>query len=779
MPTNTKTFEVHGMHCTACAYSITNKIKELDGVEDCEVNFATEQAKVKYDSSKATLAQMNENIAQLGYSFSETEQNLPKTNHSEHMEMNHDDMKGMDHSEHTGLNQSEQQKKAELESLKRQVEFSLPLSILVFIAMIWTILANFFVWVPAFPIPMLVFDRLSLILATLVLVLCGKIFIQGVVRFLKFGVANMDTLVGIGTIVAYLYSTVFLLFPELALALKIPQTGTYFDVVIVVIGFVLLGKYMESKSKMSTGEALKKLIGLQAKTATILVDNQEKEVYISEVQLDDIILVKPGQKLPVDGQITLGKTSVDESMLTGEPLPADKIVGDIVVGGTINKQGSIQYKATKVGGDTMLAQIIQMIQEAQGSKAPIQALADRISAIFVPAVLGLAILSLLIWLTVGSYFLGFDTAFSFGLVSLVGILVIACPCALGLATPTAIIVGVGKGAQNGILIKNAESLEKFHSINTIVFDKTGTITEGKPTLTDIISFQKNGNKLENESLLLSLAASVESLSEHPLAQAIVNKAKSQNLDLKKATDFMNMEGVGVMAKIESKEITIRKPKESDHYEDIDMLQSQGKTVVLVEVQGELVGILAISDVIKPVAKQAITSLKKLGIETIMLTGDNSKTANYIADQVGLDQVIAGVLPNQKADKIKELQAAGKKVAMVGDGINDAPALTQADVGVAMATGTDIAIEAADTTLLHGDISKVTEALYLSKKTMATIRQNLFWAFAYNVIGIPLAAGLFYPLFGLMLNPIFAGAAMAFSSVSVVGNSLRLKSLKLK
>jgi Cu2+-exporting ATPase/Cu+-exporting ATPase len=547
----------------------------------------------------------------------------------------------------------------------------------------------------------------------------------------------------------------------------------------VVIGFIILGKYLELGSKIATGEALKKLIGLQAKTALILEDGEEKEIPVEEVQINQTIIVKPGQKIPVDGVILSGQTTVDESMITGEPIPVDKKDGDELVGGTINKQGSVQYRATKVGSDTMLAQIIDLVRQAQGSKAPIQALADKVAAVFVPAVLVFSVLTFMAWLIIGSL-LGLSSPFSLALIALVGILVIACPCALGLATPTAIIVGVGKGAENGILIKNAESLERLHKIDTVVFDKTGTITEGKPVVTKIIEIQKDGSKRKNEEELLQAAASVENLSEHPLAQAIVDKSKAENIEPLEVSDFENLEGVGVRGIIDTQEILIRKPDDKDKdNSELKKLQSQGQTVVVVEIQGETAGFIAISDQLKPSSKQAINNLHNLGIQTVILTGDNRRAADYIASQVGIDKVYAEVLPGDKSDKIKNLREENRFIAMVGDGINDAPALTQADVGIAMATGTDIAMESSDITLLQGDLLKVASAIQLSQQTMNTVRQNLFWAFVYNVIGIPIAAGVLYPFLGVMLSPAIAGAAMAFSSVSVVSNSLRLKTIKLK
>lgn len=758
MSVKTENVLVHGMHCASCAVAISKKLSSLAGVQKCEVNYASETAQIKYDESKVQLKEMNEVIQPLGYTMNR----MQSVN---------------DHTYHLQTDQNAVQKKLELDTLKRQAEFALPPSIFMFTSMAWVILNQFFPTVPTFPLPMEIFDRFGFALATLVLVFSGKIFIDGVLRFFKYRVANMDTLVGIGTLAAYLYSSVLTLFPEVAMALRLPMNGLYFDVVVVVIGFVVLGKYLEARSKLATGQALQKLIGLQAKNAIIVENGSEREIPVSEVQVNHTLVIKPGQKIPVDGVIIEGKTTIDESMISGEPIPVDKSVGDQVIGSTINKSGHLYIQATKVGNDTVLAQIIALIREAQGSRAPIQALADKVSEVFVPIVLGIAFFTLLAWLTIGSFFFGFEASLSIGMLSFVGVLVVACPCALGLATPTAIIVGVGKGAENGILVKNAEALEKLGKTTVVVLDKTGTITEGKPVVTDVLLL--NLNTLHTENELLQIAYSVESKSEHPLAQAIVEKAKNLNLPLMPVHHFKNLEGVGVEGVIESKKVSISKPTEDlKSTKEITAWQSEGKTVVIVWIDGQATGAISISDSVKPSAKKTIYNLKKLGLKTVMLTGDNTRAAQYIAQMVNVDEVIAEVLPNQKTEKIKELQSQGYRVAMVGDGINDAPALMQADIGIAMATGTDIAMEAADITLLHGDISRVSQSIRLSRLTMRIVKQNLFWAFVYNLIGIPLAAGVLYPVFGILLNPAIAGIAMAFSSVSVIANSLRLKTAKI-
>lgn len=758
------TYHIKGMHCASCSSIITSSLSEIDGIKSVDVNFATEKAQIEYEPDKISVERINEEIGKLGYTLVSQQDESGK---EPAREMRH--RESMDHAEHTGIVMDKEEKLAELTRMKNRVGFVLPIALVVFFVMIWDILARVLDGVPNPPMSMGITNIFFLILSTVILFWVGKPFIDGVVRFMKYRVANMDTLIGIGTLTAYIYSVVIVLLPQIKSYFSLPD-DTYFDVIIGVIGFVMLGKYLEAKSKMRTGEAIEKLIGLQAKTALVMRGGKEIEIPVGEVVVGDIVIVKPGAKIPVDGKIVEGKTSIDESMITGEPIPADKIVGDSIIGGTINKQGSFSFEATKVGGNTMLAQIVKMVEEAQGSKAPIQTLVDRVSAVFVPVVLVTAVLSFLVWIILGTSFLGFSTALSYGILSLVGVLVIACPCALGLATPTAIIVGVGKAAEYGILIKNAESLERLNSIDTIVLDKTGTITVGKPQVSDVIILDERINKED----VVRYAASAEKKSEHPLAQAIVDEAKAQDILFLDVVEFEALEGMGVKAVVDQKKVYVRKPLSSDNYKEIDDLQKQGKTVVMVEINDKAAGIIALSDIVKPEAKEAVARIRNKGIKVVMLTGDNLEAANHIARQVGITEVIANVLPQEKANKIKQLQKEGRKVAMAGDGINDAPALAQADVGIAMATGTDVAIESAGITLLHGDISKLSQAVELSRATMTTIKQNLFWAFIYNIIGIPIAAGVLYPFWGIVLNPIFAGLAMAGSSVSVVSNSLRLR-----
>jgi Cu2+-exporting ATPase/Cu+-exporting ATPase len=745
----TQIFAIKGMHCASCASIIDRKLSKLEGIKSANINFATETARIEFDPAKINLGKINAEIEKLGYSLLSTaKEDVPQS--------------------------AETEKEKELGRLKIKTAFVLPLAIAIFAYMMWNILPEIFPTVPAAPLTMEFVNAIFMVLATIVLFWIGQPFLKGILRFIRYGAADMDTLVGIGTLSAYVFSTIITLFPQVRLLLQIPEY-TYFDATIVVIGFVTLGKYLEARSKMKTGQAIGKLAGLQAKTGLVLRDGKEVEVAISEIKINDVVRVLPGAKIPVDGTIIEGFSSIDESMITGEPIPVDKKSGDGIIGATINKQGSFKFRATKIGADTMLSRIIKIVEEAQGSKAPIQALADKVAAVFVPAVLLISLATFVLWLAFGIPTIGFASALSRAISSFVGVLVIACPCALGLATPTAIIVAVGKAAEYGILIKNAESLENLTAIDTVVFDKTGTITKGTPQVTDITALNNKFSEID----ILSLSASVEKLSEHPLAQAIAAKAAAQKIKIFPVNDFIATGGIGVKGTAEGKNILIRKPKDNDSRNGhLIELQKQGKTVVVVEVNGTSAGMIALSDTIKDEAKTAIANLRSKNIKTVMLTGDNLAAANYIAKLAGIDEVIAQVLPQEKADKIKELQSKGRKVAMAGDGINDAPALTQADVGIAMATGTDVAIESAGIALLHGDIQKISQAIELSRATMATIKQNLFWAFIYNIIGIPVAAGALYPIWGIALNPVFAGLAMAFSSVSVVSNSLRLKTKKL-
>lgn len=753
------------MHCASCASIIEKTFKKTEGVHSVEVNYGTETAKVSFDETNINPQDLSKKIEKLGYSL-----DIPS---AEEMRMSPEE-----HASHLGLNQSKKEKLAEVKDMSSKVISAAPLAIVSIFVMAWDILAQYKA-VPEMGYTISeFFHHLLPIFATYTLFVVGKPYLLGFYRFLRYGKANMDTLIGIGTVSAFLYSFIVTAF-ESQLKSFINVEHTYYDVTIVVITFIALGKYLEARSKIKTGDAIEKLLNLQAKTALVLHNGKEIEIPVSDVKHDNLIIIKPGAKIPVDGVIVNGSSFIDESMVTGEPMPAQKKVGDSVVAGTINTSGSFTFKATKVGSETLLAQIIKMVEEAQGSKAPIQALADKISSVFVPITLVIAFVTLGAWLLIGTNALGFPQALSFGLVSFVGVLVIACPCALGLATPTAIIVGVGKGAKEGILIKDAATLEKLHKVNTVVVDKTGTITIGKPTLVDI---QNLSDLKDNE--LMSILASLEKNSEHPIAHAIVNYSQEKNIAIQDVSNFEGIQGKGLKGLIKDNEYfvgNVKLVKDLGITFDttkVEQFTAQGKTPVILATKEKVLGFVMVADEIKIESKKAVADLHKLGIKVVMLTGDDEKAARYIASLVGIDDVVAHVLPQDKLEKIKELQAQGKIVAMAGDGVNDAPALAQADASIAMGTGTDIAIESAGITLLGGDISKLVKAINLSKMTMRGIKQNLFWAFIYNIIGIPLAAGLFYPIFGWLLNPVFAGLAMAFSSVSVVSNSLRIKVKKL-
>lgn len=761
----TNRYKIKGMHCASCAGTIEKIFKKTDGVHSVEVNYGTETAKISFDESKTNPQHLSSQIEKLGYTL-----DIPT---AEDMGMSADEHEG-----HLGLNQSKKEKLAEVVSMRNQLFAAVPIAMFAAFVMGWDILAQYKVFGMMGTTIYEFFHHLLPLMATYILFVVGKPYLLGFYRFLRYGTANMDTLIGIGTVAAYLYSFAVTAFEDV-LRPFINVDYQYYDVTIVVITFIALGKYLEANSKIKTGDAIEKLLNLQAKTALVIRDGIEVEISVNDVKHGDLIIVKPGAKIPVDGVITEGSSYIDESMVTGEPMAVQKKVGDSVVAGTINTTGSFTFKATKVGSETLLAQIIKMVEDAQGSKAPIQALADKISSVFVPVVLVIAFVTFGVWLLVGSQYLGFSQALSFGLVSFVGILVIACPCALGLATPTAIIVGVGKGAKEGILIKDAATLEKLHKVNTVVVDKTGTLTKGKPTLVDI----KNLSNLSNDALV-SIIASLEKKSEHPIAHAIVSYAEEKSVTIGAVSSFESLQGKGVQGSVDGTEYFVGNSRLINDLKlafdstQLDEFTSQGKTPVILATKEKVLGFVMVADEIKPESVEAVKNLHALGIRVVMLTGDDEKAAKYIGSLVGIDEVMAHVLPQDKLAKIKELQADGRIVAMAGDGVNDAPALAQADVGIAMGTGTDVAIESAGITLLGGDISKLVKAIKLSKMTMRGIKQNLFWAFIYNIVGIPLAAGVFYPIFGWLLNPVFAGFAMAMSSVSVVSNSLRIKTKKL-
>lgn len=758
-----KTYQIRGMHCASCASIIERSLGKIDGVDAAEVNFGTETVKVSYDENRVSPEQLSKNIEPLGYFLVVPTPGLTAA------EMG---MSADEHAAHLGLNQSKAEKLAELAAMKTKIITIMPMAVVSIVMMMWNILAEFG------RVPMLSpglnqsSNLLLALMATYALFVVGKPYLLGFYRFLRYGAANMDTLIGIGTSAAFLYSVAVTIFAE-QLKAYVNVGVTYFDVAIVVIAFITLGKYLEARAKIKTGDAIEKLLNLQAKTALVIRDGVEIEISIEQVVHGELIIVKPAGRIPVDGVISDGSSFVDESMVSGEPVPVEKNIGDKVVAGTLNTTGSFTFKATKVGSETLLAHIIKMVEDAQGSKAPIQALADKISSVFVPIVLVIAFSSLGLWLLIGESSLGFAQALSFGLVSFVGVLVIACPCALGLATPTAIIVGVGKGAKEGILIKDASTLEKLHKVTTVVVDKTGTITRGKPELVSLKNFSD-----KSDVDITSILASLDNKSEHPIAHAVVSYAKEKNIPLVPVEQFEMIKGKGLVGMIDGMQYHVGSERLARElgasFDSLEQDTREGKTPVILTAGGKTLAVAMVADAIKPEAKEAVANLHKLGIKVVMLTGDNAQTARFIADQVGIDEVVAEVMPEDKLNKIKVLQAQGQIVAMAGDGINDAPALAQADVGIAMATGTDVAIESAGITLLHGDISKMVKAIRLSKLTMRGIKQNLFWAFAYNIVGIPIASGLFYPVFGLLLNPVFAGLAMALSSVSVVSNSLRLK-----
>src|SRR3989344_4673666 len=769
----TKTYNIKGMHCASCAATIEKTLKKVVGVHDVQANFGTETAKVSFDASKTNLQELSKKIEPLGYSFV-----MPKhTNHvgqtSAQMGMSEED-----HAAHTGLGQSKEQKLAEVADMKTKIIMVMPLAAFSIFLMGWDTLAAVGVVPKMSEVLFEFFHHLLPIFATATFFIAGKPYLMGFYRFLRYGKANMDSLIGIGTSAAFLYSFIVTAF-EGPLSPFLNVENVYYDVTIVVIAFITLGKYLEAKAKIKTGDAIEKLLNLQAKTALVIRGGKETEISVDQVLCGDRIVVKPGARIPVDGTVLEGSSLIDESMVTGESMPVEKKAGDAVVAGTINTTGAFIFEAKKIGSETLLAHIVKMVQEAQGSRAPIQKLADQISAVFVPIVIVLAFLSLGAWLVIGTAYFGFAQALSYALVSFVGILVIACPCALGLATPTAIIVGVGKGAKEGILIKDATTLEKLHKVNIVVVDKTGTITKGKPQIVHI----QNTADLSDEKII-SLLAALENKSEHPIAHAVLEYAKAKGISFLPVSNFEIIKGKGLKAVIENVEYfagntkLISDLKLSFDLKRIELETLQGKTPVILATSQKVLGVVMVADAIKPEAKEAVKNLHKLGIKTVMLTGDHKNTAFAIAREVGIDEVVAHVLPQDKLEKIKALQAQGHIVAMAGDGVNDAPALAQSDVGIAMGTGTDVAIESAGLTLLGGDISKLVKAIKLSKMTMRGIKQNLFWAFIYNIVGIPLAAGIFYPIFGWLLNPVFAGFAMAMSSVSVVGNSLRIKSKKL-
>ena len=738
------TFNVTGMSCASCARTVENALNKNEDIK-ASVNIATEKVNIEYDENKYNFEKIKKIVENSGYGLVET------LSEEEKMQMYEDKIKSLRN------------------KLILAAVFAIPLMYISMGHMMGIHLPDI-----VNPKKNAAIYSIVQLLLTIPVVYAGKdFFIHGFKNLVRKS-PTMDSLIAMGASAAIIYSLyatymTITVDPEYHMNLYFESAGT-------IITLILLGKLLEARTKGQTSSAIKKLIGLQPKKAKIIENGVEKEVLIENIKVGDIIVVKPGEKIAVDGKIVNGNTSVDESMITGESIPVSKNIGDKVIGGSINKNGSIQFEATEIGKDTVLSQIIKLVEEAQGSKAPISRMADIVAGYFVPIVIMIATVTGIVWFISGS---GLTAALTF----FISVLVIACPCALGLATPTSIMVGTGKGAENGILIKSGEALETAHKIKTVVLDKTGTITKGKPVLTDLKVYNSF-----NENEILQLAASAENNSEHPLAEAIVNGAKEKNVEFKQYDKFRAMPGYGIRATIDEKEIQIgnrklmasRKISTEAAEKDYEILSNEGKTPMFISVNNELAGLIAVADVVKETSKEAVEKMHKLGLKVIMLTGDNEKTAKYIAKEVGIDSVIAEILPFQKSEEVKKLQEAGEFVAMVGDGINDSPALAQANVGIAIGSGTDVAIESADIVLIRNDLNDVAGAIALSKATITNIKENLFWAFFYNVIGIPFAAGIFYAFFnGPKLDPMIAAFAMSLSSVSVLMNALRLKFFKVK
>jgi len=754
------TLKLRGMSCAACASNIESAIRSVTGVRESSVNFGAEQAIVTFDDQQTNVAQIEAAIEAAGYSASPLRDIWAEEDDAEKAD-----------------------RRVTNRNLTRKVWIGGVISALLVMGSLPMMIGLSLPFIPAW----LHNFWLQAILTAPVQFWCGRSFYINAWKSFQRRTATMDTLIVLGTSAAYCYSLFVTLFPGFLTAQGL-SLQVYYETAAIVITLILLGRLFESRARGQTSIAIRQLMGLQAKTARVMQNGREVDVPIAEVQVGDVLLMRPGEKIPVDGEVIEGSSTVDEAMVTGESVPVKKQSGDEVIGATLNQTGSFQFRATRIGKDTFLAQIVMLVQQAQASKAPIQQLADRVTSWFVPVVMAIALSTFIIWFNLTGNF-------TLALITLVEVLIIACPCALGLATPTSIMVGTGKGAENGILIKGADSLELTHKIRTIVLDKTGTLTQGKPTVTDFVSV----NGTVDELPLLCFAASIERYSEHPLAAAVVQYAESQEVALIEARDFRAIAGSGVQGAIQEtiQETIQRKPLQQlvqigtqRWMEELGIetqslqshkakLEAEGKTAVWLAVDGKMQGLMGIADALKPSSIQAIRALQEMRLEVIMLTGDNRSTAEAIAHQVGIRRVIAEVRPEQKAETIGQIQAEGKKVAMVGDGINDAPALAQADVGIAIGTGTDVAIAASDITLISGDLQGIVTAIQLSRATMRNIRQNLFFAFIYNVAGIPIAAGILYPVFGWLLSPIIAGAAMAFSSVSVVTNALRLRNFQAK
>lgn len=736
---NELTLSIGGMSCASCVNTVEEAVGELDGVLSASVNLVTEKLTVRYDPQRIRIAQIKKAVVDAGYEVIEA----------------------------LTLDLEKEMREKETLRQKRLLLLSLVLAIptmVIMLIMDFTDLWHHFLMEWG--------NLIMFALATPVQFIAGYQFYIGAYKALRNRTANMDTLIAVGTSAAYFYSVAVIFAPGL-----VTLDHVYFDSSAMIIALILFGKYLEAKAKGSTSEAIKRLMGLQAKTARVLREGQEVEMVVDDLDVGDVMIVRPGEKIPTDGVVVDGRSSVDESIITGESLPVSKKEGSDVIGATINGSGLLRVRATKVGKDTALAQIVKLVEDAQVAKAPIQRLADRVAAVFVPAVITIALVAFFVWYFLGvSAFASEEPAFTFSLTIFITVLVIACPCALGLATPTAIMVGTGKGAENGILIKGGDSLEIAGTVTTVVFDKTGTLTEGRPEVVEVLSFDASCPNM------LSLVASAEVGSEHPLGEAIVRRARADGLELFDVEGFEGLAGKGVKASVKGRNIVVgnRGLLEEmgvplgEREKDVVSLEEQGMTAVLIIIDGKLCGTIGIADVLKPTSAEAVAALKEMGIEVVMITGDNRRTAEAIAKKLGIEKVLAEVLPGDKAKEVSRLQSEGRKVAMVGDGINDAPALAQADVGMAIGSGTDVAVEAGDIVLIKDDPRDAVAAIQLSRQTMRKIRQNLFWAFGYNTAGIPVAAGVLYPLLGILLSPIIAAGAMAFSSVSVVSNAALLK-----